>query len=177
MNVYFHDVCDSQLLSSTLIWFLWQSTLYWSIVNSSNQWRRLVILRSCQVASCLCHNACKRSPAICRKNRASYPGTSSLSFCGLHVMSRDINMMQSIHLVYGNIYRFKLIEFARIKTCLYDIHVWVLDICYFCLENHVFCSQVFMNFTGEKWTDGCRGPNVLIENHFYITKMCSSFSN
>ena len=47
------------------------------------------------VLSCLCDNACERSLAICHKNRHCIPLDGfSLSLYSLHVLNRDVNMIQ-----------------------------------------------------------------------------------
>ena len=54
--------------------------------------------KAVHVLSCLCDNACKQSLAICRKSRALLAGFC-LSLYGLHVLNRDVNMIQSINLM------------------------------------------------------------------------------
>ena len=49
----------------------------------------------------LCDNARKRSPVICRKSRASCIVSRSLSLNRLHVLNRDVNMIQTNKLIIG----------------------------------------------------------------------------
>ena len=51
--------------------------------------------KAVHVLSCLCDNACKRFLAICRKSSCVLLAGYCLSRYGLHVLNRDVNMIQT----------------------------------------------------------------------------------
>ena len=56
----------------------------------------LVQQRTCRVVSCACDSACKRSLAVCRKSRhCVLLAGFCLSLYSLHVLNRDVNMIQT----------------------------------------------------------------------------------
>ena len=74
------------------------------LLTRYHQCRRLV-KKAVHVLLCLCNNACKRSLAICRKSRA-LARVPLACFCltlySLHVLNRDVNMIQTNKKPYAN---------------------------------------------------------------------------
>ena len=107
--------CDQILLQWEVIW--WHSKIFIAFLSVSTfkleqllniAWTGYVVPQATvQPPMCydVCDNACKRSLAICRKSRALCPVSRvglcvllagfCLSLYGLHVLNRDVNMIQT----------------------------------------------------------------------------------